>query len=52
MQQWIDLARSTGLQTRESPSNQVQESPNPAALGCSNVTEEATQASTDELKNQ
>ncbi|KAG7033282.1 Protein RETICULATA-RELATED 5, chloroplastic, partial [Cucurbita argyrosperma subsp. argyrosperma] len=49
-QQWIDLARSTGLQTRELPSNQVQESPNPAALGC-NVTEEATQASTDELKN-
>ncbi|XP_038885401.1 protein RETICULATA-RELATED 5, chloroplastic [Benincasa hispida] len=50
-QQWIDLARYTGLQTRESPSYQVQESPNPAALGCQ-VTEEATQASPDEFKNQ
>ncbi|CAK9326284.1 unnamed protein product [Citrullus colocynthis] len=50
-QQWIDLARFTGLQTRESPSYQVQESPNPAALGCQ-VTEEAAQGSSDEFKNQ
>ena len=51
MQQWIDLARFTGLQTRESPSYQVQESPNSAGLGC-HVSEEATQASPDEFKNQ
>ncbi|KAA0054986.1 hypothetical protein IC582_004589 [Cucumis melo] len=50
-QQWIDLARFTGLQTRESPSYQVQESPNSAGLGC-HVSEEATQASPDEFKNQ
>ncbi|PSS33272.1 Protein RETICULATA-RELATED 6 like [Actinidia chinensis var. chinensis] len=49
-QQWIDLARFTGLQARESkpPSYQTPDSPNPAALEC-NTPEEA---SIDEIKNQ
>ncbi|GFZ15078.1 DUF399 family protein, putative [Actinidia rufa] len=49
-QQWIDLARFTGLQARKSepPSYQTPDSPNPAALGC-NTPEEAN---IDEIKNQ
>lgn len=50
MQQWIDLARYTGLQTRksESPSFQISDSPSHAALECNNSEE----ANIDEIKNQ
>ena len=50
VQQWIDLARFTGLQARKSepPSYQTPDSSNPAALE-SNTPEEA---SIDEIKNQ
>ncbi|GMY08323.1 protein RETICULATA-RELATED 5, chloroplastic-like [Fagus crenata] len=49
-QQWVDLARFTGLQARKSelPSYKIPDSPSHAALGCNN-TEEAT---IDEIKNQ
>ncbi|KAK6235610.1 hypothetical protein SCA6_010947 [Theobroma cacao] len=49
-QQWVDLARFSGLQTRKNkpPSYQTPDSPNPAALEC-NTAEEAN---IDELKNQ
>uniref|UniRef100_A0A5B6ZMM4 Uncharacterized protein n=1 Tax=Davidia involucrata TaxID=16924 RepID=A0A5B6ZMM4_DAVIN len=49
-QQWVDLARFTGLQTRksETPSYQTPDSPNHAALECNNQEE----ASIDEIKNQ
>lgn len=48
-QQWVDLARFTGLQSRKStePSYQTPDSPNPAMLQC-NITEEA---GSDEIKN-
>jgi hypothetical protein len=50
LQQWVDLARFTGLQARKSelPSYKIPDSPSHAALGCNN-TEEAT---IDEIKNQ
>lgn len=51
MQQWIDLAQSTGLQARKSdppPSFETLDPPTPAALGC-NTTEDA---STDEINSQ
>lgn len=50
LQQWIDLARYTGLQTRksESPSYQKPDSPTPAALEC-NTTDDTN---IDEIKNQ
>lgn len=57
LQQWIDLARFTGLQAQKSePSvnqtiesvNQTIESANPATVGC-NTTEEA---GVDEIENQ
>ncbi|OMP12110.1 hypothetical protein CCACVL1_00126 [Corchorus capsularis] len=49
-QQWIDLARFTGLQTRQdkSPSYQTPDSPSPAALECNTVEE----ANMDEFKNE
>ncbi|XP_056169152.1 protein RETICULATA-RELATED 5, chloroplastic [Syzygium oleosum] len=49
-QQWVDLARFTGLQSRKStePSYQTPDSANPATLQC-NITEEA---GSDEIKNQ
>lgn len=50
-QQWVDLARFTGLQSRRSgppPSYEIPDSPNHAALGCNN-TEDAT---VDKIKNQ
>ncbi|OMO78065.1 hypothetical protein COLO4_24867 [Corchorus olitorius] len=49
-QQWIDLARFTGLQTRQdkSPSYQTPDSPSPAALECNTVEE----ANIDEFKNE
>ncbi|KAF8397187.1 hypothetical protein HHK36_016094 [Tetracentron sinense] len=49
-QQWVDLARLTGLQTRknEIPSYQSQDTPNPSAF-CCNISEEAC---VDEIKNQ
>lgn len=49
-QQWIDLARLSGLQTRKNiqPSYETPDSPNPAALEC-NFAEEAN---IDEFKNQ
>lgn len=42
MQQWVDLARFTGLQTRKNaePTYQTPETPTPAALPC-NTAEEA-----------
>nr|XP_043632429.1 protein RETICULATA-RELATED 5, chloroplastic-like [Erigeron canadensis] len=50
-QQWIDLARFTGLQPQksEASANETIESANPATLGCSNPTEEAA---VDEVENQ
>lgn len=51
LQQWVDLARFTGLQSRRSgppPSYEIPDSPNHAALGCNN-TEDAT---VDKIKNQ
>ncbi|KAK4579612.1 hypothetical protein RGQ29_029330 [Quercus rubra] len=49
-QQWVDLARFTGLQAQKKgqPSYDIPDSPSPAALGCKN-TEEVT---VDEIKNQ
>lgn len=49
-QQWVDLARFAGLQSRKStePSYQTPDLPNPATLQC-NITEEA---GSDEIKNQ
>ncbi|XP_059666806.1 protein RETICULATA-RELATED 5, chloroplastic-like [Cornus florida] len=49
-QQWVNLARFTGLQTRKSktPSFQTPDSPNHAALECKTSEE----ASVDEMKNQ
>ncbi|KAJ0551553.1 putative heme-binding uptake, Tiki superfamily, ChaN [Helianthus annuus] len=49
-QQWIDLARFTGLQAQKSepPTNQTIEAANPATVGC-NTTEEAN---VDEIENQ
>ncbi|KAF8009748.1 hypothetical protein BT93_J0670 [Corymbia citriodora subsp. variegata] len=48
-QQWVDLARFTGLQSRKSaePSYQTTDLPNPARLQC-NITEEA---GSDEINN-
>ncbi|OWM87381.1 protein RETICULATA-RELATED 5, chloroplastic-like [Punica granatum] len=48
-QQWVDLARFTGLQTRKSvePNYQTSEPPTPATLPCS-TTEEANN---EEIKN-
>ncbi|MFS7958291.1 hypothetical protein Hanom_Chr07g00676481 [Helianthus anomalus] len=50
LQQWIDLARFTGLQAQKSepPTNQTIEAANPATVGC-NTTEEAN---VDEIENQ
>ena len=50
LQQWIDLARSTGLQARKTESSaslQTPDSPNPAAIVC-NKTDET---SVDEIQN-
>ncbi|MBA0605026.1 hypothetical protein Godav_017642, partial [Gossypium davidsonii] len=49
-QQWVDLARFSGLQTRknEQPSYLTSDSPNPAALECG----AAEEANIDEFKNQ
>ncbi|KAL0003450.1 hypothetical protein SO802_017231 [Lithocarpus litseifolius] len=49
-QQWVDLARFTGLQAHKNghPSYDIPDSPSHAALGCKN-TEEVT---IDEIKNQ
>ncbi|KAM0013293.1 putative hem-binding uptake, Tiki superfamily, ChaN [Helianthus debilis subsp. tardiflorus] len=49
-QQWIDLARFTGLQAQKSepPTNQTIEAANPATVGC-NTSEEAN---VDEIENQ
>ncbi|XVE60019.1 hypothetical protein DITRI_Ditri05aG0093200 [Diplodiscus trichospermus] len=49
-QQWVDLARFSGLQTQKNKqrSYQTPDSPNPAALEC-NAAEEANM---DEIKNQ
>ncbi|XP_050250857.1 protein RETICULATA-RELATED 5, chloroplastic-like [Quercus robur] len=49
-QQWVDLARFTGLQAQKNgqPSYEIPDSPSHAALGCKN-TEEVT---VDEIKNQ
>ncbi|KAK7851718.1 protein RETICULATA-RELATED 6, chloroplastic [Quercus suber] len=49
-QQWVDLARFTGLQAQKNgqPSYDIPDSPSHAALGCKN-TEEVT---VDEIKNQ
>lgn len=49
-QQWVDLARFTGLQAQKNgqPSHDIPDSPSHAALGCKN-TEEVT---VDEIKNQ
>ncbi|KAL5568861.1 hypothetical protein UlMin_025436 [Ulmus minor] len=49
-QQWIDLARFTGLQSRksESPSYQISDSTNTPAVECSNTEE----TNIDEIKNQ
>lgn len=51
LQQWVDLARFTGLQTRKSeePSLQTPDSPNQAALEGCKTGEEAT---IDDIKNQ
>ena len=50
LQQWVDLARFTGLQAQKNgqPSYEIPDSPSHAALGCKN-TEEVT---VDEIKNQ
>lgn len=50
LQQWVDLARFTGLQAQKNgqPSYDIPDSPSHAALGCKN-TEEVT---VDEIKNQ
>ncbi|PPR94800.1 hypothetical protein GOBAR_AA25870 [Gossypium barbadense] len=49
-QQWVDLARFSGLQTRknEQPSYLTSDSPNPAALECG----AAEEVNIDEFKNQ
>ena len=50
LQQWIDLARSTGLQTRksdESPSLEVTESTTPVALECNTIED----PNVDEIQN-
>ncbi|KAI3705008.1 hypothetical protein L1987_75238 [Smallanthus sonchifolius] len=47
-QQWIDLARFTGLQAQKSESSITIESANPSMIGC-NTTEEA---GVDEVENQ
>ena len=50
LQQWVDLARFTGLQAQKNgqPSYEIPDSPSHSALGCKN-TEEVT---VDEIKNQ
>lgn len=50
LQQWVDLARFTGLQTQKSepPSYQTVDSSNHAALECSSAEE----THIDEIKNQ
>ncbi|KAG2730566.1 hypothetical protein I3760_01G300000 [Carya illinoinensis] len=50
-QQWVDLARFTGLQARKSgaPSFVIPDSPNHAALGCGNTEDTAA---VDEIENQ
>jgi hypothetical protein len=48
LQQWVDLARFTGLQRSGPPSYEIPDSPNHAALGCIN-TEDAT---VDKIKHQ
>jgi hypothetical protein len=50
LQQWVDLARFTGLQSRRSgpPAYEIPDSPKRAALGCNNMED----ATVDEIKNQ
>lgn len=52
MQQWVDLARYTGLQTRksESPSYQKTDSPSQAALEALECNS-SEDANIDEVKN-
>ncbi|KAM7506721.1 hypothetical protein LguiA_017174 [Lonicera macranthoides] len=49
-QQWVDVARFTGLQAQksESNSNETPDSPNPAPLGCSTLED----SNLEELNNQ
>lgn len=50
LQQWVDLARFSGLQSRkiEPSSNQILDSVSNAAVGCNTLED----ANMDEIKNQ